>query len=182
MKFYQLTFISAILLFFGCSSKHQEQSEQTKHTIHIEKNSSLQQTKAILKIDQNSSIIISKDTIQIPYCKNKKFIIINIFAPWFKNSIYQIKSMDKLSSDNICIISIAIDSDSNLSLLDKYQISHKVIFDLQNNKFVDTITKIIHIDKNFKLPISLIYKNHKYINNYQGIIPIEMLKHIIKDQ
>lgn len=184
MRFYYLALIS-VLFISGCgSSKPKEQeSNHTTHTLQKPKILQKQSNDAVLKFDTNASIEISPKAIKTNnICQNKQTIIINIFAPWYKLSISQLQTLDKLKQDDLCIISIAIDSDSNTSLPNRYKISHKVIFGLQNNKFVDKITKIINIDKNFKLPMSIIYKNNTYIDNYQGLMPIEMLNYIIKDQ
>jgi len=191
VRFYQIALLTTLLLFsIGCSSKKEKvTSKNDLQNIYTNTTSYTTATKTVtrsnivkLTIDNNQTIQISKNHIQTDICHNEKFIIFNIFATWYQNSLQQLKDLDKLTS-NVCIISISIDNnDSNISALYKHKISHKVIFDLQNNKFVDKITKIINIDKNFKLPMNIIYKNNNYIDNYQGVMPFEMLNYIIKDQ
>ena len=190
MKFYHFMILLTILMLYGCNSK--SKTEEKKHipdrqitqpSKSIKQIPKISDNKAILFIDKNTSIEISKTDIKTTLCKTDDTIILHIFAPWMKTSIAQIKSLDKLKSQinqDICILSIAIDSDSNTSITKEYKSNHKILFDLQNNNFIDKISQIIKVDKNFKLPMNIIYKNHKYFNNYQGIMPLEILKHIIK--
>ena len=176
-----------MIVFYGCSSKKEEHisTENTpipNVTKSIQKEDIPKEDEAYLSLDDNTSIQISSKSIKTDICNDEKLIILNIFAPWDKVSVAQLKILDKLKVEksDVCVISIAIDSDSNTSLPMEYKISHKVIFDLQNNDFVDKISGIINIDKNFKLPMNIIYKDNQYKNSYQGVMPLEMLRYIIK--
>ena len=185
MRFYTLIFLLTIVFFYGCNSKKNKQdlSMDTNDT-KIQTNIKKQNTKVIasLKLEDNLYIDISSTDIQTNICDNEQFIILNIFAPWAKTSLTQLHVLDQFQAqnNNTCIISIALDSDSNTSLPNIYRISHKVIFGLQNNHFIDKITNIMHIEKNFKLPMHMIYKNNHYKNHYQGVMPLEMLRYMIK--
>ena len=199
MKFYYFI-VLAVFLASGCGSDKKsvviKTKEDNKTTIsksnindNTKKRDETKQDKADdaiarLIVDTNQTIEVLKTEIKTNMCHDNKIVILNIFAPWSKVSLAELEALDKLKQkhQDICVISIAIDSDSNTSLPNEYKISHKVIFGLQNNNFVDKIADTIHIDKNFKLPMSIIYKNKGYIDNYQGAMPFEMLDYIIKDK
>jgi len=180
VKFYTIIMFFIAFLIIGCGSE--ENTETKKNKIKSIDKHHIDKSIAYLT-NHSETITISKNKIQTNICQTKT-IILNIFAVWSKPSLGELEVLDKLQKrkKNVCVISIAIDSDSNTSLANEYKISHKVIFNSQNNNFVDKIANIIHINKNFKLPMSIIYKNNQYIDNYQGLMPFEMLDYIIKDK
>ena len=184
MRLYTTLILSSLILFYGCNSKKNKKVIQSTD-INISTTIQTKQHKsnAYLRTDDNKSITISKTTIQTNICNDTSIIILNIFAPWSKTSISQLQILQNLQKQyKLCIISIATDSDSNNLVLKQHQITYPVIFDLQNKDFIDKISQIINIDKNFKIPMIIIYKNNNYIDNYQGFMPSEMLEFIIKDK
>jgi len=174
-----------LISLWGCSSKKEE-----KKIVNIKKQSSKTVAKkdkvsnniAKLYIDTNNSIEISKNDIKTDICKqNDSTIILNIFATWANTSLIQLKLLDKIqSTKNICIISIALTNDSKTLIQNRYKSLHQVFFHTQNNSFVNKLLEVMDINKKFKLPMNIVYKKHKYLNNYQGVMPLEMLKYIIK--
>ena len=176
----KLTSLILLALFIiGCNNKQNDNNKSIANHTTIEHNTTNEIPKALLQIYTNDTIQITPQSIQTNMCETNQTIIINIFAPWAKSSINQLTILDLLKQKhNTCILSIALDS--NKTVTNMPNINHKVIFDLQNNLFVDKITKIININNNFKLPLNLIYKNSKFINSYQGIMPYEMLEYIIR--
>jgi len=170
--------ILLVLFIIGCN-KTQKDDNKPITKVTKEHNITKKVQNAILNFDSNDTIKISPQSIQTTLCENNQTIIINVFATWAKSSINQLSILDLLKQKhNTCILSIALDS--NKTATDIPNINYKVIFGLQNNLFVDKITHIIKIDKNFKLPLNLIYKNTRFIDSYQGVMPYEMLEYIIK--
>jgi hypothetical protein len=176
----KLTSLILLALFIiGCNNTQNDDNKSIINHTKIEHNATNEISKALLQIDTNDTIQITPQSIQTNMCETNQTIIINIFAPWAKSSISQLAILDLLKQKhNTCILSIALDS--NKTATNVSNINHKVIFSLQNNDFVDKITHMIKIDKNFKLPLNLIYKNTRFIDSYQGVMPYEMLEYIIK--
>jgi hypothetical protein len=173
--------IGLILLALFIAGCNKTQKDDNKPTTKVTKehNTTKKVQNAVLNLDTNDTIKISAQSIQTTFCESNQTIIINVFATWAKSSLNQLNTLDILEQKHdICILSIALDSNKTATNISN--INHKVIFDLQNNLFIDKITKTINIDNNFKLPLNLIYKNSKFINSYQGVMPYEMLEYIIK--
>jgi len=192
VRFYGSVIASIVLLVVGCSSSHKTENREknitkkTEQKVSTKLRDGTQNSKFIARLvdDNNQTMIqVAPKSIDTNICSDK-VIILNVFATWSKVSIGELEVLDKIKHQNkdVCVVSIAIDSDDKTSLPNSYQVSHKVIFGIQNNKFVDKVASIIHIDKNFKLPMNIIYKNNKYIDNYQGLMPFEMLNYIIKEK
>jgi hypothetical protein len=173
--------IGLILLALFIAGCNKTQKDDNKPTTKVTKehNTTKKVQNAILNLDNNDTIKISSQSIQTTLCESNQTIIINVFATWAKSSLNQLNTLDILEQKHdICIVSVALDSNKTATNISN--ISHKVIFGLQNNDFVDKITHMIKIDKNFKLPLNLIYKNTQFIDSYQGVMPYEMLEYIIK--
>jgi len=168
------------LFIIGCN-KTQKDDNKPAIKVTKEHNTTKKVQNAILNLDNNDTIKISPQGIQTTLCENNQTIIINVFATWAKSSLNQLNILDILKQKHdVYIVSVAVDSNKTATNISN--INHKVIFGLQNNDFVDKIAHTINIDKNFKLPLNLIYKKTRFIDSYQGVMPYEILEHIIKGQ
>jgi len=172
VNIYKLLFFTLLLI--GCSDgekklKQPIEKKATTKQIDTPKKDTIDVT-----LDKNISIIIKSDTILVK--APKEITILTIYPKDVNNIVSNLEVISKLKSryiQNISTITIPLENNITINSKDSSIV-------LKKNGFVDTITSKLKIEENFKLPLSIIFKDGIYINHYEGFMPLEMFEYDIK--
>ena len=201
-KTYILLLTTILLLLTGCEDKKSDEkvkiAEKTvKEKTNAKKKISNEQKEA-LRIKNNTFILAdNNDTNHSVYVNNKnieitsvqqEIVILNFFSTWCepcKGQIPYISDLNKKYDNKIFVAAILVNDKiekNNFELFKKdFNINYFISNSLQNDTFANKIVKNLKIDDNFRLPLTILFKNGKYYSHYEGAVPIEMLNHDIKN-
>jgi len=135
------------------------------------------QTHQITISDQN--IVLSEN--------QKPIIIVNLFASWCPPCIGQIAYMNDLQKKYQKELFIAgilthdtIDKASFESFMAKHQINYFISHYKDNDSFTDLMAKVLGLDENFSIPLTVMYVDGEYFTHYEGSVPVEMVEYDIQ--
>ena len=193
MRILSMIFFTIILLnVTGCEKKEKEKHiHASKYTsqdnIQQETNVSVE-SHFMLHDRKNRSLnlVLTADSIRVQG-KKAPIILLNFIDLSSTEHIHQMAALSKLQkkySSQLIVISMDISHVKKASipytLLDKYHITHFVSTDTTNQKIVQKIYQALHNTDNNTLPYTVIYKNQKYISDFEGDTPIEMIRYDIQ--
>jgi thiol-disulfide isomerase/thioredoxin len=135
---------------------------------------------------QTHRITISDQNIEL-LDNQKPIIIVNLFASWCPPCIGQIAYMNDLQKKYQKELFIAgilthdtIDKSSLGSFMAKHQVNYFVSHHKDNDSFTDLMAKVLGLDENFSIPLTVIYLDGEYFTHYEGSIPVEMVEYDIQ--
>jgi thiol-disulfide isomerase/thioredoxin len=131
-------------------------------------------------------ITLSDQNIVLPD-NQKPIIIMNLFASWCPPCIGQIAYMNDLQKKHqkeLFIVGVlthdTIDKSSFGSFLAKHQANYFISHSKDNDAFTDLMAKVLGLDENFSIPLTVIYVDGKYFTHYEGSVPVEMVDYDIQ--
>ena len=134
-------------------------------------------THQITLSDQN--IVLSEN--------QKPIIIVNLFASWCPPCVGQIAYMNDLQKkyqNELFIAGIlthdTIDRSSFASFLAKHEVTYFISHAKDNDAFTDLMAKVLGLDENFSIPLTVMYVNGEYFTHYEGSVPVEMVEYDIQ--
>jgi len=114
----------------------------------------------------------------------KPIVLITFFTTWCIPCVAEFPYMNDLHKkykNNVLFTGVLIHDEiksSELqSFLAKQQIKYFISNSTHNNDFANLIAKTIHLDKNFSIPLTVIYVEGHYYTHYEGCVPIEMIEY-----
>jgi len=135
---------------------------------------------------QTHQITISDQSIVLSE-NQKPIIIVNLFASWCPPCIGQIAYMNDLQKKyqkELFISGIlthdTIDKSSFDSFMAKHQVKYFISYSKQNDDFVNLMAKVLGLDENFSIPLTVMYVNGEYFTHYEGSVPVEMVEYDIQ--
>ena len=144
------------------------------HTFTLSDNSTKSYTITTIKQD-----IISQNI-------KEKIVLINFFSSSDSPAFAEVPYLSMLQKDynqTLFVMGILLNdsnqSDSIKRLEEKkqaYFISHSK----ENGAFFSQVLKNLYLSSNIATPLSVLYKEGKYMSHYKGAVPIEMLRHEVK--
>jgi len=192
-----------LLLAIGCSDKKEEHTptkteietaykevntSTPKHT-DLTKLSSMLESATILKSIQGEThgIILDKKRFIINDVK-APLLLVNFFSTWCppcQGQLPYFEDLKKKYGKELFIAGILVNDDANASVLQRfYQENHIEKYFISNdieNEYVSAkVAEALHLDANFTLPLTVLYKNGSYYTHYEGSVPIEMIDHDIR--
>ena len=115
---------------------------------------------------------------------HRPLLLINFFATWCPPCYGQIpyfEDLQKKYKEKLFVTGILVNDDSNSSSLKHfYKTYHADYFiaDRGNNREItEQIIRMLHLEKNMILPLTILYKDGRYYTHYEGAVPIEMIDH-----
>lgn len=146
----------AILFLFGCENKkkHSYASIDTeKENIYILKT----KTNRYNIILENKNILVNSNP--------EPTIILNIFTPSSSPCVTHTQSLKSLESTNkgILVLNIA-----------------KSTQDKESINFIEDLYQALDISNHSSMMLTVLYIDGTYYQHYEGLIPIEMIKHDIQ--
>lgn len=199
-KFY-LILILSIFFLSGCGEDTNETSKQLplsdKYTT-IENKEKITHTKIVTPIieynyqfedlQKQSNILQIRNDIYTFKNIKQPIVIMNIMSTWCPPCRGQIPHLSKLQQkfkENVFVMATLVHDDINTEKLNKFIIAQKMLFYLsvsqeENLKFVNMITPKLGLNKDFPMPLTLVFVRGKYFTHYEGMIPEEMIESDIK--
>ena len=193
MKKINILFLTAILLCStGCENKKTDtpvKETTTEETPKIEKAEHMKKyTFALSDLnDSNHSITIVNKHIEISQVK-QELILLNFFATWCppcKGEIPYLADLQKKYDGKLFIAGIMVNDTPDRATLktfmEHYGVNYFISRSKDNNALAELAAKRLQLDKNFPIPLSILFKNGNYYSHYEGAVPVEMLEHDIKE-
>ena len=170
--------VSLFLLIVGCDSKES-----------IPKSSEVVTTKPeiyrfeISDIDRRRATVTIEDgELNITKVK-QSIVVLNIFASWSpacRGLLPYLGDLQQRYSKEVFIVGVAVNSDlSDESLrefMNRYKLKYFISNSKDNSKLASTLVKLLNIDSNYPIPLTVIFENGLYITHYIGATPVEMIR------
>ncbi|CAA6817409.1 MAG: Putative lipoprotein thiredoxin [uncultured Sulfurovum sp.] len=196
-KFY-LILVPLIFILSACEDKQQNNEKFTSDTqltkIVIEETSFSSKATAkeyhyeFKNLKGQLSILDIKNDIYNFKNIKQSIVIVNIMSTWCPPCRGQIPHLSKLQQtfkENLFIMSTLVHDDIEKEKLEKFIIAQKVLYYVsvsqsENLKFVDMLTPKLGLNKDFPMPLTVVFVRGKYFTHYEGMIPEEMIESDIK--
>jgi hypothetical protein len=165
------------ILFIGCSDKKKSNDTQTIESIDT---FNLSSQNIVQKVTIANKKVIFRDI-------EEAVVVINISIFPCNSCLVESQYLTMLQNrykDEVFVISVMANNnigDNNITnFKDKYGLDYFISTSNDNSSFTKLLVKNLNIDKDFNLPLTVIYKEGKYFNHYNGLAPIEMIEFDIK--
>jgi len=185
-----------LILFYGCNNTVENSEKnltsraiQTDQNKNIEKREIDRAEEFSIKNQRDFNIKVSVSNNKL-IVKNRKesIILINIFSSWCKPCMGQIPYLAAIQKrENKDLLIIGLDYNDNKTgkelnnIFKASGIRYFISTDKNSTKLVNRILKQLKLKDNFKIPLSVIYKNGKLYRYYEGTMPMEMLNTEIRN-
>ncbi len=117
----------------------------------------------------------------------KPIVLIQLFATWCTPCVGEIAYLNDLQETNqedLFVAGVLTRDTINTSALNaftqKHHINYKIMYSENNDALATHIAQQLDIQGTFPIPLIVIYLNGKYYTHYEGSVPVEMIKHDIK--
>jgi len=193
-KFY-LILTSILLLFSACGKEEVEKKPindipKTKSTQKkpVKKIVSKEYKFIFEDLEKHSTTLHVKNDIYHFTNIKQPIVMVNFFSTWCppcRGQIPHLTNLQKKFKENLFILSPLVHDDCDNEKLNKFIIAQKVMFFISSNqkenlKFAHMITPKLGLNKDFPLPLMIIFVKGKYFTHYEGIMPEEMIESDIK--
>jgi len=182
-----------LISFYGCNETT-ENSDKIFESKPIKINQDIKKEEDIIENfsiknqrDLSIKIAISNEKLIVKRRK-ESIVLINIFSSWCKPCMGQIPYLAEIQKrENKDLLIIGINNNDNKTkkelnnIFEVSGIRYFISTDTNNTKLVNKILKQLKLKNNFKIPLSIIYKNGKLYRYYEGTMPMEMLHTEIKN-
>jgi len=178
-----LTTLLTISLLFGACSKEKEKENATQ-----EANSLLATNDIVLTSLNNKQFVIEKTDTGLKLKDAKgKVIIYDIFATWCppcQAEASHLASLQKKYKDKLIVLGVSVENNVPNEKLQEFKKQHHADYTLVNSsanmRLIDDIAKQLHLERDFGIPLMVMYKDGKLITYYQGATEEEFIESDIK--
>ncbi|CAA6801443.1 MAG: Putative lipoprotein thiredoxin [uncultured Sulfurovum sp.] len=195
-KFYLILVLLSFLL-SACGENTNQTGDDSKLNAQNNTTDKIKTSKSLPSIKYHFEFENSKKQANILDIKDDKYtfknikqpiVIITVMATWCPPCRGQIPHLSKLQQkfkENVFVMSTLIHDDISIEKLDKFIIAQKMLFYVSTNqkenlRFTEMITPKLGLDKDFPMPLTLVFVRGKYFTHYEGMIPEEMIESDIK--
>ncbi len=199
-KIIALLFITVLIYFTGCEDKKCDSPEEnttanvSKTCNIVDTNRSTLKTNIYVKKFKLNDIenkyytfYFDKKNILIEDM-SQNFVLLNFFATWCPPCNGQIPYIadlkEKYKKDLFVAGFLVNDDNKEYHELKEFSTEHHINYFISTSKendiFAIALLKDLNIAENFRLPLTILYKNGKYYAHYEGAVPIEMIEHDLK--
>jgi len=188
MNLYGVLIIAILLLFSGCA-KEDSTNSSTKATLVTKKEIKRDTIKryTIKDIDLRATKIeLSKDRVIFHKIK-QPIVLIYIFSDRCSPCLEMLPYIGDLQIKNqkeLFIIGLMVKSNTSAinvrDMMYRYKAPFFISIHKDNEKLANALVKRVGLNRNYPIPLTIIYKNGKYIIHIVGATPYEMLQAIIE--
>lgn len=140
-------------------------------------------TYVITNISNNTmEVNIESDQVQIKDL-DKSIILINIFnmgSSQSRGMIPYLNDLQKEYKDRIFVLGLPQDNDISKERIKEFMIKHDARYYISNSfdntSLANNIAQYIKLGTNYPIPLTVIFKDGKYVTHYLGATPIEMIR------
>jgi len=162
-----------------------EASERTDTESEAEKNVS--DTFEILDMQKETYTATVSQEGLIFQNNRKPIVLVQLFATWCTPCVGEIAYLNDLQETNQEDLFVAgvltrdtIDTSTLNAFTQEHHINYKIMYSENNDALATHIVQQLDIQGTFPIPLIVIYLNGKYYTHYEGSVPVEMVKHDIK--
>ena len=195
--------IVLLLLITGCSDKKEKKHllaspaqetnvsaahNATKHNgSNISKISTmLENTTTLESIEgKRATLILNEGQFMIEESQ-KPMLLVTFFSTWCppcRGQIPYFENLQKKYKKHLYIAALLLNDESNTTTLkhfsQRYKMHYFVSRDTKNSDVAAKVATALKLDKNFLLPLTILYKDGEYYTHYEGKVPVEMIDHDI---
>lgn len=135
-------------------------------------------------LKNNSSKITMKNDIYTFSNIKQPIVMIVLFSTWCppcRGQIPHLSNLQKRFKDELFIIGGLVHDNIKSKEFQKFINSQKALFFISTNqtenlKFSDMITPKLQLDKDFPMPLMILFFKGKYFTHYEGAMPEEMIE------
>jgi len=180
--------ITLSLVFTACSSDKKASTEDANSIIDAPIKTAVAPNKFELTSITDKKYTIKKDKDGFYLKDNKnKIILLDIFATWCppcRAEASHLTSLQKKYPNDLVVIGITIEDGIPNEKLENFKHQSDAEYILVNSKtnatLVDAVISSLKMDKNFGIPLMVMYKDGQLIRYYQGITEEEFIESDIK--
>ena len=117
----------------------------------------------------------------------KPIVMLNLFATWCTPCIGQLpylKDLQKKYQKELLVTGILTHDNIDEQDLERFMAQQQINYFISNTKENDAFTMRLvdqlQLDKNFSIPLTVIYLNGEYFTHYEGAVPVEMIEYDIQ--
>jgi len=117
----------------------------------------------------------------------KPIVLIQLFATWCNPCVGEIaylNDLQEMHQEDLFVAGVltrdTIDTSTLNAFTQEHHINYKIMHSESNDAFATHIAQQLDIQGTFPIPLIVIYLNGKYYTHYEGSVPVEMIKHDIK--
>jgi len=133
--------------------------------------------------DKKSLIKMENDIYTFKNIK-QPIVMVTIFTTWCppcRGQIPHLTNLQKKFKENLFILGALVYDDIKERELKKFIIAEKALFFIsksqkENLKFTEMITPKLRLDKDFPMPLMILFFKGKYFTHYEGSMPEEMIE------
>ena len=116
----------------------------------------------------------------------QSIVVLTIFSfdsPPCRGMLPYLNDLQKRNRKNLFVIGLLIDKKLDAkrlrALMKRYHLNFFISNHPTNMKLADEFASILRLPLNYKIPLTIIYKNGKYIIHLSGATPPEMIQNIV---
>ncbi len=183
------------LLLTGCGKKENNQpplSESNNSQIHHPRSSvpvsNVQQPRSfrIRDIDGRETLLKFQGSTGQFRRIRQPIVILTLFGDWCppcRGMLPYLSHLQESNRDNLFVIGVLLrsklDREGVRRFMKRYATSFFISIHPDNEALAGYLTRQLELGENYPLPLTLIFKNGKYVMNIQGAAPYEMLQTLV---
>ncbi|MEA1954467.1 MAG: hypothetical protein U9O24_08760 [Campylobacterota bacterium] len=187
-------FISVSLFFSGCNKTDNDKKIPLENTTEVVSVQDINKVK-IQKENIFELSDLEQNTLQLTMTKKdiifsqitQPIVIIHFFhtedSPIFSEIPYLIDLQNAYKKDVFVLGVLMQENNSSkqgLLKLNNLKANYFISYSKSNRLLFNNVLKNFYLPPSTSTPMTLLYKNGTFMNHYEGAVPIEMLKHTIK--
>jgi len=173
--------VSLFLLTVGCDNKDSSSKSSEVNTTKTVKPKIYRFE--ISDIDKRRATISIEDgELNITKVK-QSIVILNIFASWSpacRGLLAYLGDLQQSYSKDMFVVGVMVNSsmtdESLRAFMNRYKIKYFISNSSDNDKLASTLVKLLNIDSNYPIPLTVVFEDGLYVTHYIGATPIEMIR------
>ncbi len=140
----------------------------------------------IQDIDRRSSSVEIYPDHLVFHKIRQPIVLLEIFSDWCipcRGMLPYLGRLQKENAQDLFVIGLLVRSDTAESsvrdLMKHYDASFFLSVSPDNERLINALLPRLHLPKNYPLPLTLLFKNGKYVMQISGAVPYEMLQTLI---
>lgn len=140
----------------------------------------------IRDIDRRETSISFQDSRVLFRKIRQPIVFVTLFADWCppcRGMLPYLSKLQKENSDELFVIGVLVNSDLDDEQLRRFMLRHDSSFFISNHPDNDALGAFLarryKLGENYPLPLTLIFKNGRYVMHISGAAPYEMLQNLV---
>ncbi len=183
-----ILFLTFFLIIMSGCSKHENKNKDISADNIVDKKEPKEKIFILNSVnDGNISLKLTQNGIESKDLKDK-VLMLNFFATWCppcKAEIPHLVNLQNKYKDKLQIVAVLLEENKDInklkSFINEYKINYFVSISEKNFALAKKVYAMVHAPRNMPIPLSVMFKDGKYIIHYLGAVPEEMIETDIKN-